>query len=89
MLYRLFLYKTAAATADAPAIDIVNCAITSDSEIDWNEDSADDFMHNFDAEKIKKKLENATISENGTPLCRTVVKHSPQNKIEYIFSNSC
>ena len=84
MRYRIYLYRTTAAHKGALCIDIVNRAVSQDSKFDWEGNSADKFMLNFDAERVKDEI-LTRLTVNGDKLCRAEVLYSPQNKIEYIY----
>lgn len=69
MLYRLFLYKTTAAVASAPAIGIVNDALSTNSEREWNGNGAADFLEYFDTASIVRIIE-AELTELDSDRCK-------------------
>lgn len=58
MLYRLYVYKTSATTAKAPAIGICNLAVSTNSENVWKLENAEDYMYDFNAIKVARELED-------------------------------
>ncbi len=88
MLYRLYLYCSSAATGSAPAIDIVNCAISTNSDNEWYNNLAADSMRPFNTDAvvscIKKEL---TDSVTGVCKCHPTVKYPPMkyNQIGFIY----
>lgn len=72
MLYRLFIYNTSAVINGAPAIEIINSAINSNSDQEWKEDEAADSMLDFDVASIKNQIERELLNK-----CRVSVKYSP------------
>jgi len=81
VLYRLYIYKTSAVTAKAPAIGICNLAVSTNSENVWKLENAEDYMCNFDAEKVAKELEYQLGNK-----CRIYhLRSKPQyGKVEYL-----
>lgn len=59
MRYRLYIYKSNAATGSASALDIVNAAVSDSYESAWREYEvkATDYMEHFDAEGIKNRID--------------------------------
>lgn len=88
MLYRLFLYKTAGATSDAPCLLNINRAISTNSEREWKGNQAANSMEHFPAEKIAKRITMELTDEN-TKVCKCKIKINyspkPYKQIEYIY----
>ena len=57
MRYRLYIYKSNAITGSAPAVKIVNRAVSDPSAREWNVNGAAHCMEHFDAEGIKNRIE--------------------------------
>lgn len=73
MIYRTYIYGSTAATGTAPAIGCVNSAICTESETEWKDNDAAEFMESFDHTKIKAQIE----SEIGDR-CKVIVKYPPK-----------
>lgn len=69
MLYRLFVYKSSAATGTAPAVGIVNVAVSTNSEHEWKGNDAAHFMEHFDAAGIKNKIEDELGDKCKVKIC--------------------
>jgi len=74
MLYRIFIYKSAAATGSAMAVDTVNIAISKNSEREWKGNYADHYMEDFDVNIVKKQIENLVGDK-----CIILIKYSPDD----------
>lgn len=82
MLYRLYIYKSSAATNSAPAIGIVNAAISTNSEREWEGNRAADYMEEFDASAVRNLIENELGDK-----CKVKVCYPPKEyeQKEYLF----
>ena len=69
MLYRLFVYKSSAATGTAPAVGIVNVAVSTNSEHEWKGNDAAHFMEHFDAAGVKNKIEDELGDKCKVKIC--------------------
>lgn len=88
MLYRLFLYKTTAAVASAPAIGIVNDALSTNSERQWISDGAADFLESFDTAGVIKSIEaQLTESDSEQCKCRASTRFPPKEyrQVPFIY----
>ena len=64
MLYRLFLYKTTA-VASAPAIGIVNDALSTNTERQWSGNNAANFLESFDTAGVGQAVMNRLLKAAG------------------------
>ncbi len=88
MLYRLFLYKTTAAVASAPAIGIVNDALSTNSEREWNGNGAADFLEYFDTASIVRIIEaELTDSDSDRCKCKASTRFPPKKykQVPFIY----
>lgn len=88
MLYRLFLYKTSAATGSAPAIGIINHALSTKSEQEWHDNNAENYLKDFDTQGVIKSLETLlTDPDNDYCNCKasTLFPPKPLKQIPYIY----
>ena len=88
MLYRLFLYKTTAAVASAPAIGIVNDALSTNSEREWNGNGAADFLESFDTAGVVRIIEaELTDSDSDRCKCRASTRFPPKKykQVPFIY----
>lgn len=88
MLYRIYLYSSSAATGSAPAIGIVNAAVSTNSEKQWNGNEATHFMNSFDADAVICQIETElTDPITNKCKCHPMVKYPPKkyDQIGYIF----
>ena len=77
------MYKSTAASENAPAIKIAGYALRENDEKIWRHRGADHHMAEFDAEKIAALLENIKNSDGGQG-CQANVKHTPVENKPYI-----
>ena len=84
MIYKLFLHKTTGMTASAPCIYLANRAMMLNSMKEWKNNGAETFMDWFDAEKVKKDIEELTVSDDGTSECKVFIETTPEDKKKYI-----
>ncbi len=84
MLYRLYVYKTAAVTGEEPAVDFIHRAITENTASEWRGNHADSCMLPFDAHRVKADIEAATTADGGKRLCHVKILHTPQQKVDYL-----
>ena len=82
MLYRMFIYKSTASTETALAVQIVNLAVSRNSEFQWSGNEAAHFMDHFDAESVRNEIEEKLGSK-----CKATVCLPPKKweKKEYLF----
>ena len=80
MLYRLFVYKSAAASTSVA--EITNAVISADPERKWEERLTGSHMEHFEAEEIKKRIEAELGNE-----CSAVVCYLPKGyeKVEFLY----
>lgn len=85
MIYRIFLYRTTAASIDAPAVGLITHSINEKSEEVWKHTCADHYMENFDAFSVIKELE-VLLGSDSDPCrkCRIVLFHSPERQKEIL-----
>ena len=57
MRYRVYIYKSTATTANAPAIGMCNNAVSTNSTYAWKENEAAHFMDNFDITATSEKIQ--------------------------------
>lgn len=84
MKYGLYLYKTTAAAGNALCIDRINRALSGNNADDWKMNEPDRGMLHFDAESIRREITDRLTTADGQ-LCRAAVRHTPQNKVEYLY----
>ena len=82
MLYRLFVYNSSAATGTAPAIGMVNAAVSTNSEHEWKGNEAAHFMEHFDATGIKNKIEDELGNKCKVRICFPPKEYEQK---EYLF----
>lgn len=75
MLYRLYIYKSTAVAASAPAIGICNRAVSLNSLRDWKDNNAARRMLGFDTRSVAAKI-HALVGEK----CRVYAKTPPRRK---------
>ena len=73
MLYRLFIYKSTAATGTAPAVGCVNIAVSTNSSREWSGNEAAHFMDHFDYLSVKAQIEKE-LGEK----CKVTVRFPPK-----------
>lgn len=73
MRYRLYMYATRAADAEVPAISVINCAVSADSDREWRDSWATKHMKDFDAAEVKAQIDCALQGK-----CRVIVKYPPE-----------
>ncbi len=81
MLYRLYIYKSTAVAASAPAIGICNRAVSLNSLRDWKDNNAARRMLGFDTRSVAAKI-HALVGEK----CRVYTKTPPSGcgDVEYL-----
>lgn len=81
MRYRLFIYKSSASTAKAPAIAMCNRAVSANSLYEWKENAAARYMENFDTTAIADRI-RALVGER----CCIYAQKSPSEygEVEYL-----
>ncbi|MCQ2354895.1 MAG: hypothetical protein MJ102_07345 [Clostridia bacterium] len=88
MLYRIFLYGTTAVTGSAPAIGIVNAAVSMNSQSEWGRNCAANYMCEFDYDAVIREIENE-LTDPATKVCkcRPILQYPPREskKVGYIF----
>jgi len=82
-MYRIFLYKTRGVSVDAPCILSTNRTLDVNTLDAWEEHCTEEYMQNFDIQKVKAELENLIGDDNGS-FDYIHIKSSPWKKIEYI-----
>jgi len=76
MRYRLFLYAATAIKADAPAVRMINSAISDKNHSP--RDDVSEFLRPFDAAAVLRSIEaELTDASTGQCLCRAVCKTVP------------
>ena len=84
MLYKLFLYKPDPSFRDELAINNINIAVSKNTLKDWYHNCAENYMLNYDFEKVKSEIENMTGTESDTPVCKVYINNTPEHKARYI-----
>lgn len=69
MLYRLFIYKSTAASCSALAVRITNAAVSIGAEREWKGNEAAKFMGHFNAENVKMQIEAEAGSRCNVYVC--------------------
>ena len=82
MLYRLYINKSSAAMNSAPAVGIVNVAVSTNSEREWKGNEAAHFMEEFDARAVKDQIEGELGDK-----CKVKVCYPPKEyeQKEFLF----
>ncbi len=82
------MYSSNAATGSAPAIGIVNAAVSTNAERQWKGNSATNFMKSFDVDSVARQIESElTDPKTKRCKCKPIVKYPPKEyeQIGYIF----
>ena len=81
MRYQVYIYKSPATTANAPAIDMCNHAVSTNSVYAWKENEAARFMSNFDTAAISERIQELVGDR-----CHIYTQQSPKKygDVEYL-----
>ena len=83
MRYQVYIYKSTATTANAPAIGMCNNAVSTNSTYAWKENEAAHFMDNFDTAAISERIQ-VLVGDR----CHIYAQQSPSNMVTlniYVF----
>ncbi len=83
MVYKLFLYKTAGYSKEAPCIYLTNRTLNSFSISEWERNETEKHMKHFNACRVKKEIEKVLCSSE-VPLCKVYANTGPKQHKEFI-----